>query len=86
MSSLSEKLNASINPTKESNIVKWLKSLSETDRKEVWEALRDEKHRTYTLLNIFRSEGAKFDKGIFVPFRAGVLSGTITEEQIHGTK
>lgn len=86
MSNLGDKLQAAANPQRESNIAKWLKSLSDEDRKLAWDALRNDQFKTFTLLNIFKGEGGKFDKGTFTPFRKAVLDGTITEEDIHGPK
>lgn len=86
MSTLGDKLQSAAEPQRESNVVKWLKSLSDADRKIVWDALRDDKtYKTFTLLGIFRGEGAKFDKGTFVPFRRAVVAGEIKEEDIHGS-
>lgn len=86
MSTLAEKLQEAATAKKESNIEKWLKTLDETDRKAVWAALRSENWRNYTLLNFLRSNGAKFDKATFIPFREAVKAGTIKEEDVHGSK
>jgi hypothetical protein len=84
VSTLGDKLRTAANPRRESNIEKWLKSLDDNDRKTVWTALRNPDLKTFTLLNIFREEGARFDKGTFTPFRKAVLAGVITEADVHG--
>jgi hypothetical protein len=87
VSTLADKLQEASNAKKESNIEKWLKSLEEDDRTAVWAALKDEKSwKTYGLLTFLRENGARFDKATFVPFRKGVLAGSITEETVHGSK
>lgn len=58
----------------------FLDSLDTEDKKAAWAALKSDSIPTYTLLRVFRDNGARFGKDLFVPLRRRILAGELSEK------
>lgn len=79
MSALTKAL-ASFQDKKPSTFQEFLDSLSGEDLEAAWDALKNDSIPTYTLLRIFRDNGARFGKDSFVPLRRRILAGELSEK------